>query len=194
MLATEWNPNNQEPPTDIDRLALFADLARQYEVATHSLRSTDRNPSLSGEELIHSRMVRAALLRKFFLGRHDQVHLDKVAASLKAAIRTASSLDDSPIEKCDTLQADFAHLPTSGGTISNGATQEEYTAWQVFNLVSYGNILHGDYGKWRLTRSYGSHAFMVSLSHTVHRLERLLFTLTVLVREALQTFQAETYT
>lgn len=179
MLSEEWTPADRNPPSDEDRLELFSDLAHQYEVATRPLREADADPRWHSEELTHGRFVRAALLRKFFIGHDRCVHLDKVAESVETVARAAGVFNDEYEAGCAHIRAGMEFLPTTGSHITNtgGPTQGTYTPGQVFELVAYGNVLHADYGKWRHTRTHASHMYMASLAGTVHRMEVLLLSL-----------------
>lgn len=160
-------------------MELFSDLAHQYDVATCSLRETDIHASRHSEELTHGRFVRAALLRKFFIGSDNHVHLDKVAESVETVARAAGIFDDALRAGCDNIRASFLNLPNTGQHITNtgGPTQGTYTPGDVFKLVAYGNVLHADYGKWRQTRTHASRMYMASLASTAHRMEHVLLSL-----------------
>ena len=179
MLSEEWTPIDRNPPSDEDRLELFSDLAHQYETATRTLRQADANSAWHSEELTHGRLVRAALLRKFFIGRDDHVHLDKVVESIEVVARASGIFDDECQAGCANIRAGFEFLPTTGQHITNmgGPTQGTYTPGEVFELVAYGNVLHADYGKWRHTRTHAGRMYMASLAGTVHHMEGLLLSL-----------------
>lgn len=179
MLSPEWSPRDSKPPTDEDRLELFSDLAHQYDVATRSLREADTDASQNSEELTHGRLVRAAFLRKFFIGSDNHVHLDKVVESIEAVARAAGKFDDAFQAGCDNIRGSFPNLLTTGQHITNtgGPTQGTYKPGDVFKLVAYGNVLHADYGKWRQTRTHAGRMYMASLAGTVHRMEHVLLSL-----------------
>lgn len=171
-----------DPPTDEDRLELYSSLARRYERSTRALRAEDSNPGIVNAALVDGRLVRAALLRKFYLGADDQVHLDRVAAALgRHALSTGK---EAVVEAtCRLVHEDFQPKQGDG---DDTAPSLLIMADEVFRLVVYGNVLHADYGKWRKSStSYLGPAFSVSLSKTVHRLERLLLDLLAAVDEVL---------
>lgn len=196
MLSNEWNPRTQKPPTDSDRLVLFSDLVNQYEVATRSLRDKDTDASSFSEDLAHGRMVRAGLLRKFFLGKDKEVHLNQVISSLRNSPHTAPFLGNTDIKSCNRLLNQFEELPDLAGSVSVPIYEAEptWSSWEIFHFVAYGNVLHADYGKWRTTRTYGTWFFMASLAKTVHHLEELLFSLAKIVDDAIDKHNSDSLT
>lgn len=177
MLTREWSPKQNEPPTEQDRLELFSDLGHQYEIATRALRKAATDSGRQDSNLPHGWMLRAALLRKFFMGRDNQVHLDKVAEAIGSVAQELGVFDEKYQTCCADVRDGFVSLPTTGTHIRNigGPASGCYTTEKIFEQVTYGNVLHADYGKWRQTRA--NSAYMKALKGLVHSRESLLLDL-----------------
>ena len=184
MLHSDWSVDDRQPPTDEDRLEMFSDLAHQYDVATKSLRLMEGNESVPPSDLNHGRLVRAGLIRKFFLGSDTQVHLNKVADSVQVVAECQSAFTDEYRDGCARAKVAYDEwaikgmsLRNIGGPASRGGEDGFYSPRAIFSRVAYGNVLHADYGKWRQTRTHAAHSYMRSLAITLESMESMLISM-----------------
>lgn len=169
MLSNEFDPKVNEAPTPEDRLELFSDVAHSYEKLTRELRRSDQVPDVVNAELVEGRLLRAALLRKFYVSG-EQVQLERIVDAVEMVVEP-NDRSDHLISACDAIRNRFQIERTSE---EEHEGFQRYSAKEAFRTITYGLVLHADYGKWRQLRGELGSAMSLSLSLTVARMEALI--------------------
>jgi len=131
------------PPTPFSRLILFCDLVDEYDELAEAFPVTETSFDLLADQSVASpdrwpRIVRAMALRKFALGKTDQVYVPRV---LDSAAQCAT--DDQTREGIENMRHRFAGLALAV-TVDEGAATNR-TAPELIEDYIYGGLLHGDY-------------------------------------------------
>ncbi|MEQ4518504.1 hypothetical protein ABLI39_03960 [Pseudarthrobacter sp. B907] len=136
---------SRKPPTEMDRLILFVELADHY------LKACDELPLETGvsismsEEVPLALELRLMLLRKFVEQDRDgdgNVHLRRVASAFGECF-----VGSSPVyqENLTLYAAEVGRvLEGKTGMVANGVQDEKYG---IFYDALYGRLMHADWGR-----------------------------------------------
>lgn len=145
----------KHPPSEFARLEIFCALVDAYdELATaFPVEQSSFNfggPARPPADRWH-RMVRATALRKFVLGRSDQVYVGTVLRAI-----TACAASDDPVAT-EVVDAFSNGLDRVGTVACFSDSFGDYDAAELVEDFIYGGLLHGDYGRWQraTARGYG---------------------------------------
>jgi len=151
------------PPDDAGTVALFFEsVAEHWELAAEF--PTEGPPihppeSIVGQPYKWTRMVRAASLRKFIIGKTDSVYIPTVVG---AALRINEKLVPMPTVKVIEERLKALTVPYLG---------HEHTPDEVLTDFLYGTLLHADYGRRERYKGFSGFEVEVALHHWVRAAE-----------------------
>ncbi|MBB3045570.1 hypothetical protein [Nocardioides soli] len=133
------------PPTDFARIELFCELVDEYDDLADAFPMAE--PSLQLVPFSHApapdrwaRVVRAMALRKFAIGKRDEVYVPKVLDSA-----TNCLTDPTLAANVDSYRDGFRGLGLAIRTVEGEGV--ETTAPEIIEDLIYGGLLHGDYDR-----------------------------------------------
>lgn len=163
---------SRKPPTELDRLLLFVDLAEHYFAACDELPlNTNVKVSLA-EKVPLALEVRLMLLRKFVEqehGRDGNIHLRRVAAAFGECF-----VGSSPV-----FQQNLALYAAEVGAVLEGKTgvivngQQDDKAELLFDAL-YGRLMHADWGRSKMNQGRAGFIVRMALTDICLDLDRLI--------------------
>jgi hypothetical protein len=133
------------PPTDFARIELFCDLVDEYDdladafpMKEPSLQLIPFSPAPATDRW--ARVVRAMALRKFAIGKRDEVYVPKVLDSV-----TKCLTDPTLGANVDNYRDGFRGLGLAIRTLEGEGV--DTSAPEIIEDLIYGGLLHGDYDR-----------------------------------------------
>lgn len=163
---------SRKPPTEIDRLRLFVDLAEHYFGACDEL-PLERGVRISFNEAVPLALeVRLMLLRKFFERERQQdgnVHLRRIARTFGDCFTGSSPVLG---QNLALYAADFnSILEGKTGIVVN---DRQDSNGEVLYDALYGGLMHADWEKWETHKKRAGFVSRSTLTHVWEGLDHLV--------------------
>lgn len=178
-------PNmSSSPPSDFARLELFCELVDEYDDLAAAFPISEPSflliPFSTGVAPDRwARVVRAMALRKFAMGKKDEVYIPKVLDS------ASSCLSDSTLTvNVDSYREGFRSLGLSIRTHEGEGM--ERTAPEIIEDLVYGGLLHGDYDRHERTKGRPNMTHDLALWQFIGDVEQFVRELRGVIRRSIE--------
>lgn len=177
----------RKPPSEMERLYLFLDLAEHYISACEELPLASTVSMSLDAKLPLALEMRLMLQRKFVELEHGEdgnVHLRRVASAFRECFTGSSPVLQ---QNLDSYAAEVGTvLEGKTGIVVNGEQDEKKV---VFYDALYGRLMHADWGRAEMNKGRAGFIAIMALTDICHHLDQLIREAHLSVKSALDAGQ-----